>query len=79
MMHFMSIAVVAALALSVQTAFAESAPDAQQKLDIKEVVHVDPTPYDACGIVENTMIYKNSAGELKEFKYKVWGNGCSGG
>lgn len=78
-MRLTSIVVAAALAMSVQTAFAENAPDTQEELDIKEVVRVDPAPYDACGIVENTMIYKNSAGEIKELKYRIWGNGCSGG
>ncbi|MGF0238081.1 DUF2790 domain-containing protein [Rhodococcus sp. IEGM1300] len=78
-MRFASMLVAAVLMVGTHTAFAKDAPETQDKLDIKEVVRVDPIPFDAGGIIENTMVYKNSAGELKELKYKVMGNGCQGG
>lgn len=46
--------------------------------DVAEVLRVDSDPR-ACGITDASMIYKTTSGELKQFNYKVWGDGCMGG
>lgn len=50
---------------------------ALDRKDIAEVIRVDSDPY-ACGIVDAKMTYKTPSGEIKEYKYKTWGSGCSG-
>lgn len=66
------------VALGVQTAFAKDVPEQEQPLDVKEVISMHSDP-DTCGITDAEMVYKNSKGEVKDLKYKIWGNGCQGG
>ncbi|WP_017904051.1 DUF2790 domain-containing protein [Pseudomonas asplenii] len=50
---------------------------ALDRKDVAEVIRVDSRPY-ACGISNAKMIYKTPDGQIKEYDYKTWGNGCAG-
>jgi len=50
---------------------------ALDKNDVAEVIRVDSKPY-ACGVNDAKMTYKTSSGQIKEYHYKTWSNGCVG-
>ena len=77
MITAIALSMIAGAAMAVEPVVVQTAT----KLDVKEVVSVEPADADftdVCGVVEQTITYFDSKGVLSKTTYKRQGTGCNG-